>query len=172
MLVRNLRTQDYQQERLDCMKVSDDYIIGFTEGEGMFYIGIVPSRETKTGWQVIYFFKVSQNPVGEEVLLALKNRFGCGYVKKNGNLVSKDKSLAYVVRDLNGLVDSIIPFFDNKLIIKRDAFLKFKQVIQLVKDRKHFTYEGMREISAIAYSMNTQKRKVTIEQILQSYNKI
>ena len=35
--------------------ISDDYLLGFVEGEGMFYIGIVPSPETKTGWQVIYF---------------------------------------------------------------------------------------------------------------------
>lgn len=151
------------------MIISDDYIVGFVEGEGMFYVGIVPSKETKTGWQVIYFFKVSQNPVGEEVLLALKSRFECGYVKKNGNLASKDKSLAYVVRDLKSLTDSIIPFFDDKLIIKKDAFLKFKKVIQLVNEKKHLTREGMKTISAIAYSMNTQKRKVTIEQILQSY---
>ena len=54
--------QDNQQERLVSMKLlSDDYLIGFTEGEGMFYIGIVRSLETKTGWQVIYFLKVSQN---------------------------------------------------------------------------------------------------------------
>jgi len=56
------------------MSLSDDYLIGFVEGEGMFYIGIVPSKETKSGWQVIYFFKVSQNPVGKTVLEELKKR--------------------------------------------------------------------------------------------------
>lgn len=164
--------QDYQQERLDCMRVTDDYIVGFTEGEGMFYIGIVPSKETKTGWQVIYFFKVSQNPVGRDVLLALKNRFGCGYVKENSRSDKTDKSLAYVVRDLISLTSSIIPFFDNKLIIKKEAFDKFKRVLKLVSEKKHLEYKGMQEISTIAYSMNTKKRKVPIEQIIKSYNKI
>ena len=51
-------------------------------------------------------------------------------------------------------------------------FLKFKQVIQLVIEKKHFTLEGMQTITKIAYSMNTQKRKVAIEQILQAYNNI
>lgn len=153
------------------MIVNDDYIVGFVEGEGMFYIGIVPSRETKTGWQVIYFFKVSQNPVGRDVLLALKDRFGCGYVKENSHSDLTDKSLAYVVRDLQGLKKSIIPFFDNKLIIKKDAFNKFRRVIELVSEKKHLDYEGIKEISSIAYSMNTKKRKVTIEHILQSYVK-
>lgn len=31
-------------------RISDDYLVGFVEGEGMFYVGVVPSRETKTGW--------------------------------------------------------------------------------------------------------------------------
>jgi hypothetical protein len=39
----------------------------------MFYVGVVPSSETKSGWQVIYFFKVSQNPSGKFVLDFLKN---------------------------------------------------------------------------------------------------
>ena len=64
--------QDYQQERL-VDKVSDDYLIGFVEGEGCFYIGIVKSKETITGWQVVYFFKVSQNPSGKIVLEKLKD---------------------------------------------------------------------------------------------------
>jgi hypothetical protein len=48
-------SQPAGKTRLD-MHFSDDYFIGFVEGEGMFYIGVVPSSETKSGWQVIYFF--------------------------------------------------------------------------------------------------------------------
>src|SRR3989338_11302315 len=139
--------------------VSDDYLVGFVEGEGMFYIGIVPSKETKTGWQVIYFFKVSQNPAGRQVLEELKNRLSCGYIKANSQTDRTDKSLAYVVRDLPSLRDKVIPFFDKKLIVKRDAFEKFKQVLSLVNDKKHLEKEGIQKILDIAYSMNTQKRR-------------
>ncbi|MBI2596481.1 LAGLIDADG family homing endonuclease, partial [Candidatus Daviesbacteria bacterium] len=117
--------------------LSDDYLIGFTEGEGMFYIGIVPSKETKTGWQVIYFFKLSQNPVGLGVLNQFKDRLGCGYIKQNSQTDITDKSLAYVVRDFPSLRDKVIPFFESKLIIKKDAFQKFKQVLKLVEEKKH-----------------------------------
>ena len=151
------------------MSFSDDYFAGFVEGEGMFYIGIVPSKETQTGWQVIYFFKVSQNPAGRQVLEELKNRLSCGYIKANSRTDKTDKSLAYVVRDLSSLKDKVIPFFNNKLIVKKDAFEKFKQVLKLVNEKKHLEKEGIREILDIAYSMNTQKRRVTKEQILKSY---
>ena len=152
--------------------LSDDYLVGFTEGEGMFYIGIVPSKETKTGWQVIYFLKVSQNPIGLKVLNQFKKRLGCGYVKQNSQTDKTDKSLAYVVRDFPSLRDKVIPFFEGKLFIKKQAFEKFKQVLKLVEIKQHFTVEGITKILDIAYSMNTQKRRVEKQVILKSYIKL
>ena len=154
------------------MFLSDDYLIGFTEGEGMFYIGIVPSKETKTGWQVIYFLKVSQNPIGLKVLNQFKKRLGCGYVKQNSQTDKTDKSLAYVVRDFPSLRDKVIPFFEGKLVIKKDAFEKFKQVLDIVAMRQHLTLAGITQILEIAYSMNTQKRKVEKQLILEAYLKL
>ncbi len=154
------------------MSLSDDYLIGFTEGEGMFYVGIVPSKETKTGWQVIYFFKVSQNPIGEAVLTYFKNRLGCGYLKKNSRTDLTDKSLAYVVRDFPSLRDKVILFFEGRLVIKNDAFEKFKQVLKLVEEKQHFTVSGISKILEIAYSMNTQKRRVEKQLILEAYIKL
>lgn len=152
------------------MQISDDYLIGFVEGEGMFYIGIVPSKETKTGWQVIYFFKVSQNPSGKSVLDYFCKRFGCGYLKENSKKDTTDKSLAYVVRDFKSIKELIIPFFKNKLIIKKDAFEKFCKVIDIVDSKNHLTAGGMKEILELAYSMNTGKRRVSKEAILEAYS--
>ena len=154
------------------MTLSDDYLVGFTEGEGMFYIGIVPSKETKTGWQVIYFLKVSQNPIGIEVLNQFKDRLGCGYIKQNSQTDKTDKSLAYVVRDFPSLRDKVIPFFEGKLVIKREAFEKFKHVLSIVEQKQHLTLSGITKILEAAYSMNTQKRKVEKQVILESYMKL
>jgi hypothetical protein len=154
------------------LRVSDDYIAGFVDGEGMFYIGIVPSRgsgRNRSGWQVIYFFKVSQNPSGKAVLDKIKKRLNCGYIRPNSQSDPSDKSLAYVVRDLPSLRDKVIPFFVGKLIIKRNTLDKFKKVIELVDEGNHLNKEGMKEILDIAYSMNTRKRKVAKTQILKSF---
>ena len=154
------------------INISDDYLVGFVEGEGMFYVGIVPSKgtsRTKSGWQVIYFFKVSQNPIGKLVLEHFKRRLGCGYLKANSKSDLTDKSLAYVVRDFVSIRDKVIPFFDNKLVIKREDFEKFKQIINLINGRKHLTKEGIEKIIDLAYSMNSKKRKVSKEDILRAY---
>ena len=149
--------------------ISDDYLVGFVEGEGMFYVGIVPSKETKSGWQIIYFFKVSQNPIGIEVLTFFKDRLGCGYVKSNSKSDSTDKSLAYVVRSFSDLKTKILPFFKNKLIIKKNSFDTFEKIISLVEKGEHLNKNGLGKIIDLAYSMNTKKRKVTKEYILENF---
>lgn len=161
--------QDNQQERL-VNKVGDDYLVGFVEGEGCFYIGIVKSKETITHWQVIYFFKVSQNPSGKIVLEKLKEKLNCGYIKQNSYSNKSDKSLAYVVRDLPSIIELVIPFFKGKLLTKKaQDFDKFCQVIELVRKKEHFKKRGMLKILEIAYSMNTGKRKFSKEEILKNF---
>lgn len=150
------------------IKISDDYLIGFIEGEGCFYVGIVPSEDTKNGFQVIPFFKVSQNPKGKVILDFLKKRLDCGYVKPNDSKNSSDKSLAYVVRDIFSLESKVIPFFEKQLFIKREEFQKFKKIIALMSEKKHLTALGFREVIEIAYSMNTCIRKISKEQLIDS----
>lgn len=150
-------------------KTNDDYFVGFVEGEGMFYIGIVPSKETKSGWQVIYFFKVSQNPIGRLVLKNLKTRLDCGYIKQNSKTDKTDKSLALVVRNFSDLETKVLPFFRNKLIIKKKSFDSFEKVLFLIKQGKHLKKEGLSKIIDLAYVMNTGKRKLTKEYILNHY---
>ena len=158
--------QDYQQERL----VNDDYFVGFVEGEGCFYIGVVKSQETKTGWQVVYFFKVSQNPSGKIVLEKLMKKLNCGYLKQNSRLDKTDKSLAYVVRDLPSIIEKVIPFFKGKFLTKKaDDFDKFCQVIEIVRRKEHLKKIGMTKILEIAYSMNTGKRKFSKDEVLSKF---
>ena len=154
------------------LSISDDYIAGFVDGEGMFYVGVVKSTgssKNKSGWQVIYFFKVSQNPSGKVVLDTIKKRLDCGYIKANSQSDPTDKSLAYVVRDFSSLKNKVIPFFRDKLFIKKSVLLKFEKILNIVERGEHLTKSGMKEILDISYSMNTKKRKISREQILQSF---
>lgn len=143
--VRTISRKDHVQ----AAAVSDDYLIGFIEGEGMFHVGIVPSRFTKLGWQVIYLFKVAQNPIGEAVLLALQERLGCGTISPNARAGGRDRTLKYVVRDYESLVKKVIPFCDGRLIVKRDALESLKAVLDRIAVGRH-----------LAYAMNSRMRRV------------
>jgi hypothetical protein len=150
-------------------KLSDDYLIGFVEGEGMFYVGIVPSKQVKCGWQVIYMFKVSQNPNGKVILDYFKKKLRCGYVKPNDKSDSKDKSLAFVVRNIDDLRNKVLPFFRNRLVVKKRDFMAFEKVLDIVFLGKHTQKEGLKQIIDLAYSMNTGKRRLTKEYILNNF---
>lgn len=152
------------------IKVSDDYLYGFVEGEGCFYASFVPARETASGWQVIHFFKVSQNPRGIEVLEALKERLQCGYIKRNASIKSTDKSMAYVVRSIYDLREKVVPYFQGKLVIKRDDFDKFSKIVDLVFHKTHLTRDGVRKIISITKTMNSGKRKYAANTILKCYS--
>lgn len=140
--------------------VSDDYLFGLIDGEGMFHVGIVPSPFTRLGWQVIYLFKVAQNPIGEQVLRSLQERLDCGTISPNARAGGKDRTLKYVVRDLESLSEKVIPFCDGKLIVKREAFEAFSDVLTRVRGGDHLTARGLLEIVDIAYAMNTRVRRV------------
>lgn len=150
------------------LSISDDYLIGFVEGEGCFYVGVVPAKTAAFRWQVIPFFKVSQNPSGKVILDKLKSRLECGYIKNNDVSTSGDKSLAYVVRDHDDLHDRVVPFFDGRLYVKRKSFEQFSKIVHMMYQKKHLTKTGFFEILDLAYSMNTGKRKFSQEHIAKS----
>ena len=154
--VRTISRKDHVQ----AAAVSDDYLCGLIDGEGMFHVGIVPSTFNRLGWQVIYQFKVAQNPVGEPVLLALQERLGCGTISPNARAGARDRTLKYVVRDFENLVGKVLPFCDGRLVVKREPLESLKDVLRRVGGGEHLTERGLLQIVDIAYAMNTKARRV------------
>ncbi|OGC50745.1 hypothetical protein A2716_01770 [candidate division WWE3 bacterium RIFCSPHIGHO2_01_FULL_40_23] len=144
------------------INIPDSYFSGFVDGEGCFYVGIVPSKFNKNGFQIITEFHVSQNPRGRIVLDQLKNRLGCGYIKPNHKASTDDVSLVLVVKDNKDLKEKVIPFFlKNPLISgKYQDFLKFKETVELISQGEHLTDQGFKLILDLAYSMNTTHRRI------------
>jgi hypothetical protein len=65
--------------------------------------------------------------------------------------------MAYRVRSLDHLNESIVPFFEKHPLKskKRIDFAKFRRILQLMTKREHLTSEGIEEIRSIAKTMNT-----------------
>lgn len=77
--------------------------------------------------------------------------FGVGKITKAG----KD-SITYRVRSVKDIVQVIIPHFDQyRLITQKYAYyVRFKQAVELMKDKKHLTSEGLLNIISIKASLN------------------
>lgn len=71
---KNDSGRDNQQERLKIV----NWIVGFVDGEGCFSISIFKNRTTRSGWQVLPEFVVTQGEKSLSALEEVKTFFGCG----------------------------------------------------------------------------------------------
>lgn len=133
------------------MKLDPQWIAGFVDGEGCFYVGLNPHEEMTMKIQVLPEFTVVQHERDIQVLHALKNHFQCGVVR-----VNHGDRYSYRVRSKDDLLKKIIPFFEKHSLKtkKRVDFAKFKKVLQMMQRNEHLTEEGLQKIREITDQMN------------------
>ncbi len=127
------------------------WIVGFVDGEGCFFVGINKHPDMTCGYQVLPEFTVVQHEKDVQILHALKKFFGCGVVRSNHG-----DRMAYRVRDISHLCRIIIPFFErHSLKTKKNLdFMKFRKVLMLMDRKEHLTAQGIEKIKDIASIMN------------------
>lgn len=132
------------------MEVSSDWVVGFVDGEGCFYVGINNHLEMTVGYQVLPEFRIVQHEKDIQVLHALKRFFKCGVVRRN-----HDDRFELRIRKIDCLLN-VINFFENHpLKTKKNAdFKKFARIIRWMKEGKHMTHDGLIKIIETASAMN------------------
>ncbi len=141
------------------------YLAGFTDGEGSFNVSFRPRPDYVVPWKISVSFNVSQK---DEIILALfKRHLGCGTLRSR-----PDGVWYYEVNNLNAIVENVIPFFERFGFLsakKKRDFLKFKQIVVLIKSGVHLTPNGIRRILEIRNDMNDGgKRRYAHADILAS----
>jgi hypothetical protein len=146
------------------------YLAGFSDGEGSFNVSFRPRQDYKVPWKVSLCFNVSQR---DKVILALFKRYlQCGTLR-----MRQDGVWYYEVNNLNALWENVIPFFERFRFLsakKKRDFSKFKKIAKLMREGRHLTEEGIREILKIRAQMNNGgagRRKYTDEEILSRFPK-
>src|SRR5437773_9712711 len=121
----NASGADNQQERLDA------YIAGFVDGEGTFHVADQRNPSTRSGWQLVPEFHVSQAPERRQVLDLIAQRMGCGRICEN-HRGSTDTTLVFVVRRRADLVERVIPFFEANPLVssKQQEFVAFSRIVR------------------------------------------
>ena len=141
------------------MELSPEWVVGFTDGEGNFSVGIRRSPTVKIGFQVIPEFRVVQHMRDIDILHALKRFFGFGRVCRD-----HDERWEYRVRRLDQVREIARFFSEHQLKTKKriDA-RKFAEVLRLMDEGRHLTDPGLKEIVKLAASMNTGNRPRLLE---------
>lgn len=143
------------------MNLSPDWVVGFTDGEGCFFVGINRNPTTTTGYQVLLEFVIVQHERDIQILYAFKRFFRHGVVRPNHG-----DRYAYRVRDLQGLRKICNFFLKHPLKTKKSIdFLRFHRILSMMERGDHLRLDGLLEIVKIAVRMNTGNRP-QLEQIV------
>ncbi len=136
---------DNQQESLD-----SDWITGFVDGEGCFYVGINRIEKMSLGWQVLPEFRVTQHERDVVLLERIRDDFGFGSVRPNHG-----DRMDYRVRGLDNL-NEVVEFFERHPLQskKRSDFETFAEIIEMMNDDLHLTKSGLDRIARLASTMN------------------
>ena len=136
---------DNQQERL-----SADWVVGFVDGEGCFFIGIYRQPSMKLGWHVLPEFRVVPHEKDITILEQLRRFFGFGQVTTNHG---DRKELR--IRGIEQL-NKVVEFFNGHPLktVKRSNFESFAEVIDIMNRGEHLTEEGLQRIKHPAGQMN------------------
>ena len=140
---------DNQQERLDA------YIAGYVDGEGSFHVAVQRNPSTKSRWQLVPEFHVSQHVERRQVLDLIRQRFGCGRIQENHRGTS-DATLVYVVRNRSDLLTRVIPFFEHQPLLssKQLEFVAFASIVRAMSRGDHLNEGGLAELRERALLMN------------------
>lgn len=130
--------------------LNPDYLTGFVDGEGCFSLSIYKQGKNLTGWQVKPIFSISLHNKDIKLLEAIQRTFKTGKIYKHGV-----DSMQYRVSSLKNL-QIITDHFDSyPLITQKSAdYLLFKQAIAIIKNKEHFSREGLLKLVGIKATLN------------------
>ena len=138
--------------------VSNEYVVGLTDGEGCFYVNVGKSSRYRSGYRIQLHFHLKMQERDRELLEKVRNTIGCGevYFQKEQR-ANHCQCYRYTVSAERDMQDIVIPFFRRyplQSASKRANFEIFCKIAVLVKEGKHLTAEGIEEIRELKSRMN------------------
>lgn len=134
-----------------------EWVSGFVEGEGCFFVNIYKRKDSVLGEGVKLVFKITQDSRNSDLLARFIEVFGCGAVYSQSKV--KGNVQDFMVTGLSHITDKIIPFFLAHPLqgAKNKEFMDFVKVAELMKLKAHLTKEGLEEIRIIKSGMNFKR---------------
>jgi len=132
--------------------IPEEWISGFTSGEGCFKVTLKKSLTTKVGFKVLLVFQITQHSRDEMLMESLISYFGCGILEKD----PRGPCVNFSVYSFADNYEKIIPFFNlhNLIGIKSENFKDWCKVGEIIKVKNHLTPKGLEEIREIKSGMN------------------
>jgi hypothetical protein len=135
-----------------------NWLAGFTEGDGSFFIGLGNSPKSKLGVEVTLNISWTQKYRKTLELIASQFKGTWSYNKKH-------KFWVYNIKRKSEIQDLLFSVFvKNPLYgIKRYDYLDLKRVCELFNTKQHLTESGLKLLLQIKSNMNSRRTSVSIK---------
>lgn len=134
-------------------KVLDPWFItGIVDAESTFSISIRKLSKYKIGWYVEPSFTIGLDKKDLPLLESFKYTFGgIGSIMRQS-----EDCYVWRVSSLKDLINTVIPHFDKFTLHtqKRADFELFKQIVEMISQKKHLTIEGLQLIVDLKAALN------------------
>ena len=133
-----------------------NWVVGYIEGEGMFFVNIYKKKESVLGEGVKLVFKVTQDRKNLALLESFTNVFTAGKVYAQSPTV---KVMDFLITGLADITKYVIPFFQAHSLegAKKNDFQDFVKVAELMKAKLHLKKDGLEKIRLIKQGMNSNR---------------
>lgn len=127
-----------------------NWLAGFVDGEGCFYIRLQEALGHKLKEKVGLSFFITQHKKDEWLMRSLINYLGCGSIQASNNVIN------FRVDNFLDINEKVIPFFDKYPILgaKYLDFADWCKAADIIKAKDHLTKVGLDQIKIIRTNMN------------------
>lgn len=138
------------------MTLSNDWIVGFVDGEGCFSFSLLKNDSLRFGYQIQGEFTVVQHKRDIQLLHQLKKIFNCGMVA-----VNHGDRYHFRVKNLSHLITIVIPFFEknNLHTNKKFQLAVFKELCLRLQAKDHYSEAGFEEMKVLVKKLSDLKKK-------------
>jgi hypothetical protein len=143
--------------------VSPDYIVGLTDGEGCFYVGVRSPKGDHKTTRVEPHFYIKLKGDDFHLLEEVKQAFGCGAIYyQNEKRINHSACYRFEINSLKDLRDKLIPFFEKHPLHskKQREFKIFQTIFKLVENKEYKTKKGLEKVKKLKLMMNHRARWV------------
>ncbi len=136
------------------------WLAGFIDGEGCFIINIQESISSVDGsinYKVWLTFYITQHVRDAILMGSIVKYLDCGQLVKKSNQMAVD----FKVGKLENILSKVIPFL-QKYPLQSAKFRDFKDWVEasvLIRDKEHFTENGINKLKSIKNGMNKKREQ-------------